>query len=275
MSCRASQVKVEAAEPSIAAVDATHAAEGGIAGEAAATAEGLSPKAKVQINGADEEMSDGDVQVNGAVGEMSDGDVQVSVEPAAAIQKHNGTASTPVQGPNHSSGVHSRNAEVKDASATSGEAAAAVVVQISDGDKGTSDGEVRVNVVSSKPGEKPAKPASVSVEISEGQQDKADGSITVDITAVTAAKAARAQTHMPEDDAARASGKIGVTNKAGRQPSKAFNWLVGDTNQAGSASGNQVAKADQKPGEPGLNSMGADEGDDNVVQVTVDTSLLG
>lgn len=287
-----------AARPRPAVFNDVHAVQTGTEGEASAATVSGSPESAVLIS--------------------DDGDVLVSVEPAATAQKNDTAASTPVQVPD---GSRTGNADMKDAPAASVQTAAgtpSVVVQISAADKGTSDGEVKVNFVSAMPAQKPAEPAASSVNISDGRTGNADGSVKVDVTAVTAAQTTGA--HKSETSADTASGQqetlcsqflarghpslaellpdwdhgwdreahIGTPGRlgagrgvrmAGSQPSKMSNWLVGDSNQAGSevdagrASGNKASKSDEKTIES--SGTGSDEDDDTVVQVTVDRSLLG
>lgn len=287
LECR---TKAEAAKPRAAAVNDVHAVITGTESEAAAASgtASSSPEATVKAS--------------------NDGAVVVIVEPAATVPKNNTAARTPIQVPDGSS---SGSADVNDAPAAFVQTAAgepSVLVQISDVDQGTSDGEVRVDIVSVTPSQKPAESAALSVEVSDGHTDMLDGSVKVDVTAVTAAQTARE--HKSDTGAGTASGQQDDTrcnslaalhpstadprvywdhestgnafNKVGSQPSKVSNWLMDDSNQAGSeveagsASGNRASRFDEKPIESDPSGTGSDEDDDDtVVQVTVDRSLLG
>ena len=289
MGCRA---KTEAAKPSIAAIDDVHTAQTGIETEAAAAAGTVSSSPEATLKTSD------------------DGEVLVSVEPAATVQKNDTAASTPVQVSEGYSSMHNGSADVNDAPAAALDKTAAeapsVVVQISDVDKGTSDGEVEVNIVSATPSQKPAEPAASSLEVSDGHTDKADGIVRVLVTAVTADQTAGA----PESDTGagtacgqqedpcnnslaalhpRITERWGIWGRGspgtafrevGSQPTM-FNRLMDDSNQAGSeveagsASGNRASKHDGKAIASGPGGIGSDEDDDTVVQVTVDRSLLG
>lgn len=197
--------------------------------------------------------------------QLSDGeDVQVSVEPAATVQPHDTAASTHIQVPDAASGLPSGTVEVNEAPTALVQAvggAPAVVVQISDVEEGSSDGEVQVNILSATPSQEPAKSTHSAVEISDGKKDEAGGSVKVDVdvAAVTGAQ----------------------TSRAGSQPSKVSNWLVGDSKQAskevdaGKAPGNKAAKLNQVAVGLGPGGAGSDVDGESVVQVTVDRSLLG
>ena len=185
----------------------------------------------------------------------------------------------------------------------------------------SNDGEVLVSVEPAAIVQKPAEPAASSVEISDGLTDKADGSVKVDVTAVTAAQTAGAHqvetgagtasgqqegpcsnsldamhpqvsTLLAEGDHAYdahsgypgriMTGRQGTTfSKEGRQPSKESNWLLGESNQAGSevdacrASGNEALKPDEKAVDSNAKGTGSDKDDTNAVPITVDRSLLG
>ena len=241
MGCRA---MAEAAKPSTAAADAILVVESDR--EAATAAAATAAAATVP-----------DTPV--AVVQLSkDEDVQVSVESAATVQPHDRAASTPNQVPDASSGMRSGTVKVSEAATalvkTARRAPALVVQTIS------ADGEVQIDVVSARPSQKPAKSAQSAVEISDGQKDEAGGSVDVDV------------------DVAAVTG--GQTARAGSQPSKVSNWLVGDSKQAGKerdagkASGNKAGKPNQKAVGLGPSSAGSDVDGESVVQVTVDRSLL-
>lgn len=236
----------EAAKPSTAAVNNVLAVESdkGAAVTAATAATATVPDTPVA-----------------AVQLSEDEDVQVSVEPAAAVQPYDRAASTPIQVSDGSSGMRNGTVKVNEAPtalvlAVGG--APAVVVQISDVEGGTTDGEVQVNIMSATPSQKPAKSAPSAVEISDGHKDEAGGSVKVDV-----------------DVAAVTGGQIA---RAGSQPSKVSNWLVGDSKQAGKegsagkAPGNKAGKPNQIGLGPG--GAGSDVDGESVVQVTVDRSLL-
>lgn len=190
---------------------------------------------------------------------------------------------------------------------TEAEAAPAAVATASGSPEATlmisNDGEVLVSVEPAAIVQKPAEPAASSVEISDGFMDKADGSVKVDVTAVTVAQTAGA--HQSKTGAGTASGqqegpcrnssdacsgypgrimtgRQGTTfSKEGRQPSKESNWLLGESNQAGSevddcrASGNEALKPDEKAVDSNAKGTGSDKDDTNAVPITVDRSLLG
>lgn len=245
MGCRAA---AEAAKPSTAAANGVLAVESDKEAAAAVAAGAAtvlgSPVAAVQLSEVE--------------------DVQVNVDPAATVQPHDRAASTPLQVSDGSSGMRSGTDEVNEAPtalAQTASRAPAVVVQISDVEEGTSDGEVQVNIVSATPSQMPAKSGQSAVEISDGQKDKADGSfkVDVDVAAVTGAQTAR----------------------AGSQPGKVSNWLVGDSKQAGKevdagkAPGNKTGKSNEIAAGFGPSGAGSDvDGESVVVQVTVDRSLL-
>lgn len=238
MGCRAG---VEASKPNAVAVNGVLAGESDK--EAAAAAAGAatvlgSPVAVVQLSEVE--------------------DVQVSVEPAATVQPHDRAASTPVQVPHGSSGMCSGTVGVNEAPTAlvqTASRAPAVVVQISDIEEGTSDGEVQVDIMSATPSQKPAKSIGSAVELSDGKKDEAGGSVKVDV------------------DVAAVTG--GQTARAGSQPSKVSNWLVGDSKQAG-----KEVDAGKAPGKPnqavglGPSGAGSDVDGESMVQVTVDRSLL-
>lgn len=295
-----------AAKPSVAAGNDVHAVQTGTEGEAAAAAAGTvsgSPETAPHIS------DDGDVLVGVEPAATAPKNNTAASTPA---QVPNGSSGRP------SGNADLKDAPA--ASVQTAAEAPSVVVQISDDDKGTSDGEVKVNIVAVTLTQKPAEPVASSVDISDGCTDKADGSVKVDVTAVTAAQTARAHKSetgaasasgqqdtirsqilaverpslaelLPAGDDRRdreahvgSPGKLVAGTgfrKAGSQPSKMSNWLVGDSKQAGSemdagrALGNKASKSDEKAIQSDPSGTGSDEDDDTVVQVTVDRSLLG
>ena len=242
MGCRA---RAEAAKPSTAAANGLLSVKSdkGAAATAAAATVPDTPVAVVQLSG--------------------DEDVQVSVESAATVQPHDRAASTPTPVPDGSSSMRSGTVEVNEAPTAlvqTASRAPAVVVQISDIEEGMSDGEVQVDIVSARPSQKPAKSGQSAVEISCGKKDETGGSVKVDV------------------DVAAVTG--GQTARAGSQPSKVSNWLVGDSKQAGKegdagmAPGNKAGKPNQKAVGLGRSGAGSDVDGESMVQVTVDRSLL-
>lgn len=190
-------------------------------------------------------------------------DVQVRVEPVATVQPHDRAASTPIQVPDASSGMRSGTVKVNEAPTAlvqTASRAPAVVVQISDVEEGMSDGEVQVNIMSATPSQKPVKSAQSAVEISDGPEDEAGGSVKVDV------------------DVAAVTGV--QTARAGSQPSKVSNWLVGDSKQAGKevdagkAPGNKAGNPNQIAVGLVPDGAGLDVDGESMVQVTVDRSLL-